>query len=88
MKNTIGRTSANSDIEYDDFTYPEHLVNARERNKKPKITVVYCTSYSCNTPKNNRAGDSCLKERIIENPPKNGWCPYCGSALFHEERSI
>lgn len=88
MKSTMGHTSANSDANYDDYVFPEYKQNARERLRRPKMTIVYCTSYSCNPPKNSRVGDSYIKERIIENPPTNGWCPYCGNALFHEEKII
>lgn len=89
MKSTVGMGPYNSDSFYDDFIFPMSVNTQNQKQKKPSVIVCYCTSHMCNRPPPGRENEtSGVKKKLIEKPPKSGWCPYCGNALFYEEKVI
>lgn len=82
------RSTINQDSVYEDLVIADSRAEKIKNRKKSTGVVVYCTSYACNTPVKSihQNGTSNLKQRVIENPPTDGWCPYCHNALFYEEQ--
>lgn len=76
--------SFNEDTLDEDYTTPFF-----KRPKDPvKIKIVaYCTSQACTVKKKNNVYKD-DQYKIVHNPPKDGWCSKCGSALFFSRETI